>query len=102
MSMSQVIESIEREAFERVAHENKTLYGNVKFPNPPKAYSPKIESGEDVLTITVDLGNDTGNIPLLMVARKDSKGMSILKVFQREEATELYKKLIGVEKNDID
>lgn len=98
MSISKIIESIERGAIEKVAHENKTLYGNIKFPNPPKATLPKIESGEDVLTISVDLGKDTGNIPLLMVARKDSKGMSILKVFQREEATELYEKLIGVEK----
>lgn len=98
MSISKVIESMGYEALMREIQGNQPI----KLPRLPKAVRPEIESGEDVLTISVALGKDTGDIPLLMVARNDSKGMSVLKVFQREEATELYEKLIGVEKNDID
>lgn len=101
MSMSQVIENIEREAAMIEGQENQAIYSNFKFPHFPNVSQPKVESGEDALVITVDLRKNTGNIPLLMVARKDRKGMSILKVFQRDEAIELYEKLIGIEKNDI-
>lgn len=100
MSMIQVIENIERSCDDR-KKENQAIYSNFKFPHLPNVSQPKVESGEDVLVITVGLGKDTRDIPLLMVARKDRKEMSILKVFQREEAIELYEKLIGIEKNDI-
>lgn len=49
---------------------------------------------EDVISVSYEEGyND--DISLLMVTRKDSAGMKILKVFKEDEADELYRKLIG-------
>jgi len=50
---------------------------------------------EDVLTIAYE-GEYLNDISILMVSRKADKGLEIVNVFEKEEADELYKKLIGI------
>ena len=49
---------------------------------------------EDIVTVAYEEGYN-GDIPILMVSRKDQTGMKILKVFKEDEADELYRKLVG-------
>ena len=49
---------------------------------------------EDVLTIAYE-GEYLNDISILMVSHKTDKGLEILNVFEKEEADELYQKLIG-------
>ena len=62
----------------------------IEFKEPEKTKKPI----EDVITVSYDEGFG-GEMPLLMVSRKDQTGVRILKVFKEDEAMELYRKLIG-------
>ena len=48
---------------------------------------------EDELRIGYDGGNECGDVSCLLVMRKKSRGYEVVKIFYKEEAEELYKKL---------
>ena len=48
---------------------------------------------EDELRIGYDGGNERGDVSCLMVMRKKGRGYEVVKIFYKEEAEELYKKL---------
>ncbi|WP_320954278.1 hypothetical protein [Hungatella effluvii] len=53
---------------------------------------------EDELRIGYDGGNERGDVSCLMVMRKKGRGYEVVKIFYKEEAEILYKRL--TERND--